>query len=223
MKILIISLTPVVLVALYIYLKDKYEREPIGLLLRALLAGAVITLPIIFIEQFFMIFSGQLSHYMGAGYDAFVVAAFTEELLKYLAFIVIIWRNKNFNEKFDGIVYASFISLGFAGVENILYVINYGSNVALIRAFTAVPAHALFGISMGYHLGLAKFLPNSRKKHLLMALLLPILLHGIYDFILFIEIPAYFLIFVPYLVYLWIVGFKKMKKLSEASVFKPKQ
>ena len=106
MKVIIISLAPVFIVAYYIYIRDKYEKEPFRFLLKALLAGAIITLPIIFIERFLMLFSGQFSHYMGAGYDAFIVASLTEEVFKFLAFMIIIWNNENFNEKFDGIVYA---------------------------------------------------------------------------------------------------------------------
>ena len=221
MTILIVSLAPVFLIALYIYFRDKYEKEPIGILLRSLLAGALIVIPVIIIEGFFQSFSGWFQGIFKAGYDSFIVASFTEESFKYLALYLIIWNNKNFNEKFDGIVYASFIALGFAGIENIFYVYKYGHAVALIRALTAVPAHALFGVTMGYYFSLAKFNEKHKKLRLRLAWFVPIILHGIYDFILFVEIPAYFLVFLPYVVYLWIAGLKKMKKLSDASVFKP--
>ena len=220
MSILIISIAPIIIILLYINYRDKYEKEPFGMLLRALLAGAVITIPIILIElglDRMVQFSGKISN---ALYDGFVVAAFTEELFKYLAFMVIIWRNRNFNELFDGIVYAAFISLGFATIENILYVFGTGSGTGLIRAFTAVPAHALFGITMGFYLGLAKFNPDKTSKYLWFAVLVPIILHGIYDFFLMSEDPILLLLFLPFVVFLWIFGFKKMKALSRASVFK---
>lgn len=220
MTILILSLAPVFLISLYIYFRDKYEKEPIGILLRALLAGAIIIVPILIVEGFLQSFSAWFDGVFKAGYDAFAVASFTEESFKYLALYVIIWNNKNFNEKFDGIVYASFIALGFAGIENVFYVYKYGHAVALMRALTAVPAHALFGITMGYYFGLAKFDEKHRKLRLRLAWFVPIILHGVYDFILFLEIPAYLLIFLPYIVYMWITGFKKMKKLSDESVFK---
>ena len=101
--------------------------------------------------------SGAGEGLASAGYTAFVVAGFTEELMKYLAFYFFFWQERNFNEKFDGIIYAVYISLGFAAVENILYVFSGGMGVGFVRAFTAVPAHALFGISMGYYFGLARF------------------------------------------------------------------
>ena len=95
-----------------------------------------------------------------AAYTAFIVAALTEEGMKFLAFYFFFWKNRNFNERFDGIVYAVYISLGFAGIENILYVFTGGYSVGVIRALTAVPAHALFGIVMGYYFGMAKFNPG---------------------------------------------------------------
>jgi len=120
MKLLILALAPVFVIALYVYYRDKYEREPIWLLLKALGLGCLITVPVIFVERFLSAQMPELSHTGTAFYDAFLVAGFTEELFKYLAFIFLIWTNKNFNEKFDCIVYAVFISLGFAGIENIL-------------------------------------------------------------------------------------------------------
>ena len=144
MNLLFISLAPVFIIAFYVWFRDKYEKEPIAMLLRALLIGAVITLPVIFIER--GLFSLGATFSFGPFWDAFAVAGLVEESFKFLAFYLIIWRNVNFNEKFDGIVYAVFIALGFAGVENILYVAEGGVQVAITRAITAVPAHALFGV-----------------------------------------------------------------------------
>ena len=226
MNILLISLAPILIIAFYIYFRDKYEKEPISMLLWAFALGAIITLPIIFIEGFLdnhwnKKFEPHNLHLLtNAAYVAFVVAALTEETFKYIAFFFI-WNNKNFNEKFDGIVYAVFISLGFAAVENILYVIQHGTGTGIIRAFTAVPAHALFGVAMGYYFGQAKFTVTDKTLKLVLALTIPILLHGIYDFILFSENTYLLILFVPYIIYLWIVGFKRMKKHSEDSVFKP--
>jgi len=223
MTLLIISIAPVILILLYIYFRDKYEKEPFGMLLRAILVGAIITIPIIFIEFGLMAIVKFNDKFADAFYNGFVVAGFTEELFKYLAFLVIIWRNRNFNELFDGIIYASFISLGFAAIENIMYVLNSGISVAFIRAFSAVPAHALFGITMGFYFGLAKFYPDKRSKYLWMAILLPILLHGVYDFFLMAENGIMLLLFIPFIVFLWIFGFKKMKAHAMNSVFQNKQ
>ena len=159
---LIISLAPVLAIIAFVYFKDKYEKEPFKTLLWAFFIGMIIVIPVVIIEQLlgdyftqkYGIGDGNLS---SAAYNAFIVAAFTEEGFKLLAFMIFIWRNKNFNEKFDGIVYAAIISLGFAAVENVLYVFGNGVGTGILRAFTAVPGHAIFGITMGFFLGLAKF------------------------------------------------------------------
>lgn len=221
--ILSIALAPVIIIAGYLYYRDKYEKEPMNVLLLAMFFGALTTLPLVFIEDFLSQFGEGLPKIQKAAYDGFFIAAFNEELFKYLVFVIYIWRNKNFNEYFDGIIYAVFISLGFAAFENILYVAMEGLGVGFLRAFTAVPAHAIFGISMGYHFALAKFGNRNQTLHILLALIIPILLHGIYDFILMVEVEILLLAFILYLAGMWILGFKKMKAHSNASVFKPNE
>lgn len=220
MKLLLIALAPVLIIAFYIWLRDKYEREPVGQLILALAAGCLITIPVIFVERWLAGPLHYLTGYASAAWNAFTVAALTEESFKFAALLILFWNNPNFNEKFDGIVYAVFISLGFAAVENILYVTDGGAGVGLTRAFTAVPAHALFGVVMGYHAGLARFFPAERARRLLAALFFPFLLHGIYDFILMSGHPYLLLAFIPYLVFLWIFGFRRMKNLSDRSVYR---
>jgi protease PrsW len=220
MDLLLLALAPVLVIALYIYFRDKYEKEPISLLIRALGTGILIVLPIDFAERLLVVVRPNFFHQFQALYNAFIVAGFTEELFKFIGLYLLIWANNNFNEKFDGIVYAVFVSLGFAAVENILYVFHHGIQVGYVRAIISVPAHALFGITMGYYFGLARFLPSLRKKYLMHSFLYPFLLHGIFDFILM--LGNYFLLlgFIPYMVYLYISGLKRMKALTEESVFK---
>jgi len=220
MNLLILALAPVLVVAFYIYLRDKYEREPIALLVLAFVAGCLITIPVSIIEGWLSVPAQSMQTYASAGWTAFVVDAFTEELFKFIALMILFWNNKNFNEKFDGIVYAVFISLGFAAIENIMYVMEGGASVGILRAFTAVPAHALFGIVMGYQVGLARFFPGEKSWRLFLALAIPILLHGIYDFILMTEHPYLLLVFIPFLVFLWRYGFRRMKQLSDRSVYR---
>lgn len=220
MKLLILALAPVFIIAFYVYYRDKYEKEPFWLLLKALGLGCLITVPVIFAERFLSALMPELSHAGTAFYNAFLVAGFTEELFKYLAFMFLIWTNKNFNEKFDGIVYAVFISLGFAGIENILYVFNHGEFVGYTRMVISVPAHALFGITMGYYLGLAKFYKKSRNIHLIRSFIYPVVLHGIFDFILMLGNYKLLLIFIPYVIFLYIDGFRRMKDLSNRSIFR---
>ena len=218
---LLASLAPVFIILFYIWFRDKYEREPLGMLIKALLMGIVIVLPVIFVERMLMGMMPQSGKVAEAFYHAFVVAGFTEEVFKFLALYILIWRSPSFNEQFDGIVYAVFVSLGFAGVENVLYVMDGGMQTALTRAITAVPAHAIFGIAMGYFLGIAHSYKELRNSYLARAILVPIALHGIYDFILMVEINWLLILFVPYVIWLYIMGMKKMRQLSNASVFKP--
>jgi RsiW-degrading membrane proteinase PrsW (M82 family) len=220
MDLFLLSLAPVFIIAAYIYFRDKYEKEPFRLLFFSLLAGALIVIPILVLEGVLDSFTKSFPGLLAAAWKAFVVAGFSEELFKYMALYLLIWRSREFNEKFDGIVYATYISLGFAAVENVLYVYEGGITTGLMRTITAVPAHAIFGITMGFFFGLAKFYEKERKSLRVKALLYPILLHGIYDFILFTGIEWLTLVFVAFLVFLYVTGLKRIKNLSNQSIYR---
>jgi RsiW-degrading membrane proteinase PrsW (M82 family) len=220
MTLFVLSLAPVLFIAAYIYFRDKYEKEPIRLLLFALIAGGLTVFPILFMERFLDGFTQSFPGLFSAAWNAFVVAAFSEELFKFIALYLLIWKSPEFNEKFDGIVYAVFISLGFAGVENVLYVMEGGIETGIMRAITAVPAHAIFGITMGFYFGLAKFYEKERKALKFKSLFFPIILHGIYDFILMTGIQWLTGVFFAFVVFLYIFGLKRLKKLSDQSIYK---
>ncbi|MCX6334246.1 MAG: PrsW family glutamic-type intramembrane protease [Bacteroidia bacterium] len=219
-SLLFISLAPVFIIAFYVYSRDRYEKEPVSLLFKALIIGALCVLPVLLIEGLLTrLYNGQ-EGMSEAAYTAFVVAGLTEEGLKLLAFLLFFWNNRNFNEKFDGIVYAVYIALGFAAIENVLYVFQGGYSVGLVRSLTAVPAHALFGIMMGYNFGLARFNKKYRAVNLITAFALPIIAHGAYDFLLMGNSPVLLTAFIPLFILYWIIGFRRMKKLSDDSAFK---
>jgi len=219
---LFISLAPVFIIAFYIYNRDRYEKEPASLLFKALLIGVLCVLPILLIEGLLTkLYSGN-DGINEAAYTAFVVAGLTEEGIKFLALFLFFRKSRHFNEKFDGIVYAVFISLGFAAIENILYVFQGGFNVGLVRALTAVPAHALFGIMMGYNFGLARFNEKQRVLNLTAAFMLPFIAHGAYDFLLMSNSPVMLIAFVPLFILYWITGFRSMRRLSADSPFQNK-
>jgi len=220
MTILLASLAPVFVILFYIYFRDKYEREPISLLIKALVVGIVIVIPVIFVERLLLILMPPAGKVGEAAYHAFVIAGTTEELFKFLALYLLVWKSPSFNEKFDGIVYAVFVALGFAGVENVIYVLEGGIQTAITRALTAVPAHAIFGITMGYYLGIARMYKELRANYLGRALLVPIILHGMYDFILMVEIGWLLLLFIPYVILLYFMAMKKLRILSDSSIFK---
>ena len=185
MLLLAAAVAPSTALLYYFYTRDKYEKEPRKLLLKAFLIGGGLVVPVLFVELGLNIFDMEEANLIAAGYTAFVVAGFVEESFKFMFFFLYIWKNSNFNEMYDGIVYSVFISLGFATFENLAYVLSTGFSTAVIRSLTAVPAHALFAVTMGYYLGIARFANlRYRRKYIILGLIIPVLLHGIYDFIL---------------------------------------
>jgi protease PrsW len=182
-----IALAPGVAIMLYIYLKDKHEREPLSLLLISFVYGMVSTVLTLFISapiNFLVVL--REDDYLHEFYSAFFKVALVEEFSKFVFVRFILFPNKNFNEPFDGIVYAVMVGMGFATLENVIYVFNYGWETGVLRMFTAVPAHATFAVLMGYFLGIAKFTHSRRFQYGLIGLLSATLLHGAYDYFWFI-------------------------------------
>lgn len=186
MSVLLIAaaVIPGLLVCWLVYLADRYEREPLLPLAGCFLLGALATVPAMQAESVLLPMIGEVGHDpVLTGLMAFGAVAPVEELAKWLCLILgaFLWRF--FNEPFDGFVYAVMVAMGFATVENLFYADLYGPETALLRAFTAVPAHLVFAIAMGYYVGLAKFDPPNRIHLLLRGLLVSLLLHGAYDFL----------------------------------------
>lgn len=189
MNALLLAIAPIAFLIVFIYLKDKYEKEPKRLLLFTFLLGAIVSIIITSILYLFIDHILPLrdeSSIIQQFIKAFFVVALVEEFSKYVIIRYYAQPKKAFNEPFDGIVYAVMVSLGFAFTENIMYVFQGGLEVALARAFSAVPAHATFGVLMGYYMGKAKF-NGKRIADNLIGLTLAILFHGAYDFFLFID------------------------------------
>lgn len=214
MNLLVLALAPILIILFYIYIRDKYNKEPLGMLLKSLIAGMFITLPVVFTESGLHSLYFSDNPYASAGYSAFIVAGLTEEFFKFLALYFLIWKSRHFDEKFDGIVYGVFVSLGFAAVENVMYVYQLGHSAGFTRALTAVPAHAIFGVIMGYYFSRARFGRANRQYYLMLALFVPVMLHGIYNFILMTGHRYMLLAFIPYLIYLWRTGFRRMREMS---------
>lgn len=217
------ALAPIFICVIYIYIRDKYEKEPLNMLFLGLLYGVYSTFVILMLGRVVeSIFSHEGSHF-AVIFNAFVTSAGIEEGVKYVFLLLLIWKNKNFNEPFDGIVYAVFISLGFAMLENIIYIFNKelgGFETALARAVFSVPGHALFGIAMGYYFSLAKYEPQKKIKYFVLAFMIPYIFHGVYNFILLSKLSWGFVLFIPFIIFLWVTGFKKMKRHSKVSPFK---
>lgn len=222
-QLIIMALAPIFTVIAYIYFKDKYEKEPTKLLVISFFLGAIVS--VIITTVFYIFFNSFLPLVDKLSVweqfkQAFFVVGFSEELSKYLIVLLFAQRHKEFNEPFDGIVYAVMVSMGFAATENIMYVLEHGVSTALLRAFTAVPAHATFGILMGYFMGLAKFKPNKLFLNL-SGLLLAIVFHGAYDFFLFIDfVPGIWIGAFVSLVLGLFLSRKAIKRHQKGSFFK---
>ena len=189
MHLILAAIAPAFMVIFYIYLKGKYEKEPKRVMIYSFLLGAIVSVLITTILYVFFDYFLPLNNKFSLTQlfiKAFFVVGLSEEFSKYVIVRYYSQPRRAFNEPFDGIVYAVMVSMGFAMVENLMYVFQGGLQVALIRAFTAVPAHATFGIIMGYFMGKAKF-NGMRIADNLIGLSLAVLLHGLYDFFLFIE------------------------------------
>lgn len=185
---LALALAPGLAIGVYIYLKDRHEREPLGLLVTSFFYGGLsilITLLISWPVDSLVSFNADDVFDQFA--NAFFRVALVEEFSKFIFIRFILYNNKNFNEPFDGIVYAIMVGMGFATVENILYVFQYGVGTGIVRMFTAVPAHATFAILMGYFLGKAKFTHHRELMYSILALLVATAFHGTYDYFLFIS------------------------------------
>jgi len=192
LALLALAIGPAFTIIIFFYSKDKNDREPFGVLLMSFIAGCISILPAIILEAALPIFvpgsnGGSL---ISIAIYTFVIIAASEEFSKYIFLRYYAYKRPSFNEPYDGIIYAVMVGMGFATVENLLYVFNTDTlgaawGTAGLRAVTAVPAHATFAAIMGYYVGLAKFNKQNERKLLFRGFLLATVLHGAYDFFLF--------------------------------------
>lgn len=182
---LLIALAPCIFMLWYFYHRDKYEPEPKKKILKIFLIGAVMVIPAGIIESLLIygldaVVGGVINIFI----MSFIIIAPTEELLKFLAVKRWIYRSLEFDEVMDGIVYTVAASLGFATVENILYVLQHGITTGIARAFLAIPGHTFFGALMGFYIGRAKFNKEKESNLIFKGVILAIFFHGLYDFLL---------------------------------------
>ena len=191
-----LSISPGIFIMILIYNLDTYNKEPLWLLAISFILGAInLHWGVEFLEYVFTFINVE-NNFIRIGEEALTVAI-TEELLKFLVVILIIYPNKYFDEPFDGIVYSVFVGMGFATAENLTYVLQGGASLAFFRMITAVPAHFVFAVIMGYYLGIAKSRRKNQILYICVSIIAPIFCHALYDYFLFLD-------FVPGL---WIGGF----------------
>ena len=190
-----LAIIPSIVLMVFIYKLDKKEKEPKKFLWKLFLLGVVLVIPAYIIETMLeaiiaaVLIPGSIVY---ALFEGFLIAAGTEELGKYFLLKRASWISKYFDCMFDGIVYAVFVSLGFATIENVLYVFEDGIAVAIMRMFTSVPGHMCFAIVMGHFYSKARLAINrgdlvSCRRYKRLACLVPILLHGFYDFLIMMD------------------------------------
>lgn len=248
-----LALVPALLLCWYVYSKDRVEKEPFGLLLLLFAAGAVLYLPAILAENaiiglFDKAFSADIEYsltgvatFLSSGAKlkhsllcGVVAVAVIEESAKWLVLYLITFKNKNFSHLFDGVVYAVFVSLGFAAAENVRFAIMDGWDTFIIRSVTSVPAHMIFGVLMGvaytaWHMwllakkkekileceGVIKIEKTVKSGHWLVAsVALPIAVHGFYSFAHFFDSETVTAIYYAVILVIFAVSFVYLRWLS---------
>ena len=226
---LILAILPTLVLGYIIYTNDKIEKEPFHLLFKLALGGVgsviltiILTLLLEIFVPFFSLENLALLSFDKLAIYVFVGIALIEEFSKWIFIYLIAWKNRAFNHVYDAIVYSVFVSLGFATIENILYVfmnetVEESILVAINRMFFSVPGHAFFGVIMGYYIGLAKLtLVHGKKektnKFLLLSILVPVTLHFIFDYILMINAPM--IVFYLFVGVMFGYGISRMQRLA---------
>jgi RsiW-degrading membrane proteinase PrsW (M82 family) len=223
LELLVIAIAPGIFLLWFFFHKDRYEPEPLRLLFLTFILGATSTVPAILIEMVSSSFISEPKVPILEPLQLFLYlltsVAIVEELCK-LGAALPAYFSKRFNEPMDGIVYCAASALGFATVENIMYVLRLGWLTAIVRAFLSVPGHAFFGATMGYYLGLARFYKG--KGFIVYAVLVPVILHTAYNFVSSLGLGIISLFFAGLLVfYMYRRVSRQMKVAEEVSPFKP--
>ncbi len=204
------AIIPAFLLVLYFYKRDRQQKEPVRLIWKVFILGFLSVIPAVVIELLLEPFAAMSNPLQSAFARAFIVAALVEEGLKLTVIKLYVYKKPEFDEITDGIVYAVTASMGFACFENLLYSTG-GLSTVLLRAVTAVPLHALASGIMGYYIGLAKF---GESKGLVKGLAAAVLIHGLYDFLLFTDMAIGFLV-IPLLIISWII----LKRLLDKALY----
>ena len=216
-----LALAPCFILLHSIYVLDRYEKEPIRNLIRYLLAGAGAIPVAIIIQVAINIALGRpvRGYVWEQSVEMLVGGGFVEEGLKLLALVTLARKDRELNEPFDWIVYSVSVALGFAALENVAYVLQFGPAVGIMRAFTAVPGHALDGTMMGYHLTMASMTPGPHVMRAILAVVEPALWHGTYDVLVGVSVAnrdtanAMHLLWLLLVVAQWVVCVRRVKRL----------
>ncbi len=226
---LLLSVLPSIILFVVVWRGDRYEKEPPKLLVKLFLLGALTTVSAFIIELLFSDFILGSCDPQGMLFliiDNFLVVAVAEEAGKYFVLKKVTWKHPAFNYTFDAVVYAVTVSLGFATLENMLYLVDGGFGTAVMRALFSVPGHFIDALYMGYYYGFARYSEafgdeRLRKKYLRQAFIVPVLIHGFYDFCLSTEYWGFILIFLVFEIVITVLAIRKFRQLSKVAATIP--
>lgn len=221
-SIILVAVAPCAFWLWLIYKGDKYQPEPKFQIIKVFLLGAAVAIPVSIIES--LLYPGSLQGKLAlstAAYVAFGVAGVTEEVAKFLSVRIGVYSSRFFNEPSDGLVYAAAAALGFASLENVVYIINYGWQVILLRGMFSNLAHVLFSALWGYPLALTK-LGIKSKMWVWLGLIAAIAAHGLFDFLFFTESVFTWLV-IPFFLAMIVVFILMLRHSNRVSQFNPKR
>lgn len=226
---LAIAIFPAIFLMIYIYRNDDKEKEPPLLLLKCVIGG-LLSVPIAIILEMiaeavviYLLENVVSATRVNYGVLTAIFVGLIEEGAKFFFLYIFTWKDKAFNYRFDGIVYAVFVSLGFAALENVFYVFNYGTGVALQRALLTIPGHMSFAVYMGLYYGHAKVSeavnnPDAKSLNLKAAYAFAVLLHTIFDATLMVESDIGLIIFFIFVIILDIVVYRTIRFESKNDI-----
>ncbi len=220
---IVAAVVPAIFLMVQVYKLDRLDRESPAILSNMVVGGILAALLALVIERVLSLFLNMLVPADSDLYNVllyFVVVGCTEESCKYFMLKRRSWYSVEFNCLYDGVVYATFTSLGFALWENISYVLHYGFSTALVRAVTAIPGHTCFGIFMGVFYGCARgyaYLQEEKKSKLfrILCVLVPTLIHGSYDYIASMQTENSEWIFIVFILCLYAISYLLVKRMSK--------
>lgn len=226
---LAIAIFPAIFFMIYIYRNDDKEKEPPLLLLKCVIGG-LLSVPVAIILEMiaeavviYLLENVVSATRVNYGVLTAIFVGLIEEGAKFFFLYIFTWKDKEFNYRFDGIVYAVFVSLGFAALENVFYVFNYGTGVALQRALLTIPGHMSFAVYMGLYYGHAKVSeavnnPDAKSLNLKAAYAFAVLLHTIFDATLMVESDIGLIIFFIFVIILDIVVYRTIRFESKNDI-----
>jgi len=214
------AVAPGIALLAYFYLSDRYDAEPLPMVARMFLIGGLLVIPVMVVQRAFTLWFGDSELVF-----SFATSAGVEEFFKWFVLYHLIFLHTHFDEPYDGIVYATAVSLGFATVENLLYALLVqpaGIGMLFLRALLPVSGHALFGVFMGFFFGKAKLASGrSVRLRVALALLVPLFWHGLYDYLtLAVFSTSMVWLVVPFMFILWVGGLRFVHRAHAVSPFR---